>query len=302
MSRKISPDDKQQWLQSYKKGASQHSIAHEFKRDVRTVNKVIEEMRLREVSTVALADLIKGKMQGHHEKLIGIVTDLMSAFEPPPSRQEVPWGWQSGASSLPIRGGKADYEFNEQPKITRIVLDAESKPEWQPLSQHLKVDPLWKAIGQWKRALASHLEARMTMKREMTDKLLGNNYVISDEHADELCFYSHSVDFLFETAIQRLLSLADTSDFENGILVDKKAGDVRYGDSTLARALGEEEECRKHIIDVFHKVQNPKPAETVKKTYGELLQQSKRARQCAEEIRMLGFLPGQCRICRRLGL
>jgi len=156
----------------------------------------------------------------------------------------------------------------------------------------------------------------MVLKRSL-EKLLENDgkgleaselakqgkYVFADEPVAGAFIYSHSVDFLFQMATQRLLGLADTSDFEDNIIVDADSGDVRYGGAILAHAPGAEQEYREHLISaISNLMQKHEEVNSVSKTYKMVEESAVKARQAAEEISSMGLVPGQCRICRRLGM
>jgi len=316
MPKKIPIVEKRRWLQDYEQGKSEAAIASQNHRDLRIIKKGIAEARRERVVNVARADLLKDAIRNHNEKLLSIVHEILSALNPPASTQQVPWKWQIFTSSISIEGGKAEYEYWEQPKVFTVILNIESKTDWRFFEEHVKYERLWKLLNQWKKILASHLEARMVLKRSL-EKLLENDgkgleaselakrekYALADEPVAGAFIYSHSVDFLFQMATQRLPGLADTSDFEDNIIVDTNSGDVRYGGTILAHAPGAEQEYRDHLIRaISNLMQKHEEVNSVSKTYKMVEESAVKVRQAAEEIYSMGLVPGQCRICRRLGM
>ena len=127
--------------------------------------------------------------------------------------------------------------------------------------------------------------------------------MLADEPVAGSFIYSHSVDFLFQIAIQRLLGLVDTSDFEDNIIIDFNSGDIRSGRTILSHAPGAEQEYRSHLISAINNLmQNHEEVNTVSRTYKMVKEAMIRARQAAEEISSMGLVPGQCKICRSLGI
>ena len=316
MPKKIPIVDKRGWLQDYEQGKSEVAIASQNHRDLRMIKKGIEEARRERVVNMARADLVKEAIRNHNEKLLSIVQEILPVLKPPASTQQVPWKWQTSTSLIPIEGGKAEYEYWEQPKVFTITLNVENKTDWRFFEEHVKYEGLWKLLNQWKKILASHLEARMVLKRSL-EKLLENDgkgleaselakrgkYVLADEPVAGAFIYSHSVDFLFQMATQRLLGLADTSDFEDSIIVDSNSGDVRCGGTILAHAPGTEQEYREHLISAISNLMHKhEEVNSVSKTYKMVEELAVKVRQTAEEISSMGLVPGQCRICRRLGM
>ncbi len=316
MPKKIPIVEKRRWLQDYEQGKSEVSIASDSHRDLRAIKKGIGEARRERVVNLARADLVKEAIRNHNEKLLSIIQEILSILNPPASTQQVPWKRQTSTGSFPIKGGKADYEYREQPKVLNITLNVENKTDWRFLEEHVKYEDLWKLLNRWKKMLASHLEARMVLKRslgkllendvkglEASELAKGRKYVLADKPVSGAFTYSHSVDFLFQMATQRLLGLADTSDFEDGIIADSNSGDVRCGGTILAHAPGAEQEYREHLISVISNLmQKREEVNSVSKTYRMLEESAVKARQAAEEISSMGLVPGQCRVCRRLGM
>lgn len=127
--------------------------------------------------------------------------------------------------------------------------------------------------------------------------------MLTDEPVDGAFIYSHSVDFLFQMATQRLLKLADTGDFEDSISVDSNSGDVRCGGTILAHAPGAGQEYRDHLINAISNLMHKhEEVNSVSKTYKIVEELAVKVRKSAEEISSMGLVPGQCKICRRLGM
>jgi len=80
-------------------------------------------------------------------------------------------------------------------------------------------------------------------------------------------------------------------------------GRSRYDETILAHAPGMEQEYREHLIsaisDLMHKHEE---VNSVSKTYKVVEELAVKVRQTAEELSSMGLVPGQCRICRRLGM
>jgi hypothetical protein len=180
----------------------------------------------------------------------------------------------------------------------------EARTEWELLQEHVKRDRLGEALSQWKKALATHLEARMAAKLKLAALLQAKTgYEMADNAVDTPSLNPYSVDVLFRAVLEGLLGIGGTSSVEDSINLDLDRGEVRYADGpTLAYAPGKEEECRKNIIDGLNLLEGSDEAKSVLNTFKTAERSIARARQAAEEICMLGLLPGQCRICRRLGV
>lgn len=303
MPKKISIIRKREWLQHYEEGQPEAAIARDAHCDTRTVKAGIEEARRERVASLARGDLVKEALRAHHGSLLGVIEEVLSALKLPPSTQQIPWKGIFSADSMRIEGGTAQYDNLVGPRVTGISLDVEDKTEWGLLQEHLKKDPFWKALGRWKEAMASHLEARIIMKLELARLLMERTgYQFAKETASAPSLYPSAVDVLFQQIIQQSLRLAATGKLEDNIIIDDDRGEVRLGQtSILAHAPGAEEECKKCILDAVNTVRGSEEAKNVISTYRTAEQLTAKARQAADEIRMMGLVPGQCHICRRLG-
>ncbi|MBA7695808.1 hypothetical protein ES703_104447 [subsurface metagenome] len=89
----------------------------------------------------------------------------------------------------------------------------------------------------------------------------------------------------------------------NNVAAYRDIGQARYGEGiTLALAHGKEEDCKNNIIDTLKKLPTTEAMGTLITTCEMHRTSIDKASKAIEEIRMMGLVPGQCRICRRLGM
>jgi len=303
MPKKFPITRKREWLKAYEEGRSEASIASEEHCDVRTLKKGIREARLERDATLVRSDLMKEALRNHNENLLELIRGILLVIKLPGHDQSIPWKHEESSGSIRIEGGRVQYESWPEIKVTNTTMDAEDKPEWELLTEHLKTDRLWKLLSQWEKALAAHLEARMIMKPKLVNLLQKKTgYQIADKPTDGHFLYSDSVDFLFQEEIKQLLEPASASNLMENIVAAPDTGRVTYASLSLGRAPGSEEECRRHILDMLDELRVSTEARSVINTYKVAKDLTAKARRAAEEILMLRLVPGHCRICRRLGM
>ena len=105
-----------------------------------------------------------------------------------------------------------------------------------------------------------------------------------------------------ETVLGLAFGLLKKSELENDIITDTREGTVKYRNSILAEAPGNEEKCRQSILDAFKELLQSSEFEQVKNSYQYLNECAVKAMQAADEVSMLGYMPGNCRVCKRLGM
>ena len=303
MSRKISMVEKRVWLKEYDEGKSQIVIATKHKRDVRTIKKGIEDARRERDITFARADLLKEALRKHNADLMSLLEQLTIVLQPLPASQAIPWQ-KFDEGSLTFPGGKAQCEIGPDARVWNVTLDIEPETRWQLLLEHLKHDPLPKALNAWKKTLSSHIEARMNLKRELVELLKSTTgYQLENEPVGDRCILASAVDHLFFYSFINLPHLVDIDSLVNNIVADSDTGQVKYGEgTTLAVARGEEEYCKNNIIGALKELRKTKATGTLISTCEIHRISTDKAGKAVEEICMMGLVPGQCRICRRLGM
>lgn len=303
MSRKISMVTKKQWLKEYDEGKSQIAIATKSKRDVRTIKKGIEEARRERDIVFARADLLKEALRRHNADLMSLLEQLMVVLQPIPAGQVIPWR-VIDSGSLIFPGGKAEYETWPDARVWNVTLDIEAEARWQLLLEHLKRDPLSKALNAWKKTLSLHIEARVNLKQELAELLeRKTGYQLENEPSGDRCLIFSAVDHLFHYLLMGLPHPVDIARMVNNIAADSDTGQVKYGEgTTLAFAPGEEEDCKNSIISALKELPKTEAMSTLLTTCEIHRRSSDKASKAVEEIRMMGLIPGQCRICRRLGM
>ena len=302
MPRKISIIKKREWLKAYEEGKSEISIARKEHCDVRTLKKGVQEARLERDASLARAELIKEALHKHNEALLEIVRGLVSTISVPGSDQSIPWRREVSSGSIRIEGGNAPYEHWPELRVMGVTLDEERKAEWELLQEHLKLDPMWRLLSHWKKALATHLEARIVMSLKLADLIKEKTgYQLADKAIDGFFVYFHTVDFISQSMIEQSRKLADADIWKQKIIADPSIGRVVCAGLSLAYAPGREKECRQNILDVVSEIEVSQEMTNVRNTYQVDEDITKKASRAAQDLLMLGLVPGQCRVCRRLG-
>jgi hypothetical protein len=304
MPKSISMVQKREWLEQFERGITETHIAAKSKRDIRTVKKGLDEARRERVSSQARAELVKDAMQKHNDKLIKIVNELIPLLKLPSPNQEIPWEDQFISGEIKLDGMVARYGNLFTPNTISIVLDAEEKPEWELLKEHLKKDPLWLSLSQWKNYSAAHLESIIRLKLILARNLEKNTGLkFARDAISGSYLYSHSVSFLFKLMLWKLPRMDAVEEFEQNIRTDPDKGDIKYASSTiLAHDPGKEDICRTNILKVVKQLVESEQAKEVVRTGKVVEEANEKAKRAANEIVMMGLVPGQCRICSRLGV
>lgn len=303
MPKKFSINELRHWLSSYEAGKPIASIAKQAHCDVRTVKKGIEQARLaRDVST-ARADLLKEALHRHQDDLKGVLEGILSSLEVPALNQGIPWKWQE-ASIIPLRNARGELEPDVVQPVVKVILDVEDKLQWGLLQEHLKRDKMWELVEQWKKAVAAHLRAKINLAWKTAILLTGKtHYPLLEKPTKPPFLYSYNVITpLYQEALYEAMGLPQKSKLQDSIVTDAGSGEVKLGGFALGKAPGAEDECKKNILKALKKLKKSEEAKDVATSYRLVEELTAKTRRVVAEISLLGLIPGQCRVCRRLGM
>lgn len=300
MPRKFDDAKKKEWLGFYDQGKSEKWIADRAKCDVRTVRKAINEARLKRDVVVARMELVKDALRKHQDGLLEELNQIKASLVVP-ERDFAVLSWHHGQNSiLDDTGEQIKLENGEVSTMRRL------------LKEHLRQDKLWRVLAQWEKARASHLAASVAFQRKTATVLQHKtSYKLIDGDGTSPFMYSYIAGALFyKAAIDMAFAAPDERaqksiirKMETAISVNTNNGDVVFErGSILAVAPGSEETTKRHLLDALRDLGKSPEVKAVVETCQALEQITTKARQVVEDIRLLGLVPGQCEICRRLGM
>ena len=306
MPKKVSIIDKRNWLEKYEGGKSEAAIASESKRDIRTIKNGIEEARREVDIRLARAELLKEALRKHQDSLEGELRKILKNLELPHS-DFAPLSWYRGNDSIFVTNG-----FTAQKSESARFAKVGRKPAHEAttvldlLRQHFKNDRLWKWLADWEKLLISHLADRKALQRKavaiLEDKT-GYKVIDNRDKVTLPFLYSHTAGhLLYKSALDSAFGSGHSGNMEDDMIADTQRGAVTYHNSILAEAPDHEEVTRSNILAAYRELLSSYELMHVLNTFGILKESVTRVRQAVEEILLLGFIPGQCDVCRRLGL
>jgi hypothetical protein len=300
MPKKFDDAKKKEWIEFYDQGKSEKWIANRAGCDVRTVRNAINEARLKRDVVVARMELVKDALRKHQDGLLEELDRIMSYLVVPPKNSAVLSWYRGGTSIFNDAGEQIKLESGEDSAMSRL------------LKEHLKNDKLWRVLHRWEKANADHLAAKAAFQRNTATVLQQKTGCkLIDGRATPPFIYSETGGrLLYEAAIDMAFAAPDEraqesvfEKMEMGISVNTNTGDVLFKkDLTLAEAPGSEEATKQHLLDALKDLGKSPEVRAMVETHQALQQITTKARQIVEDIRLLGLVPGQCEICRRLGM
>jgi hypothetical protein len=308
MPSKVSIVDKRKWLKQFEEGKQIAYIASKSKKDTRTVKKGIDDARRERDASRAVSDMLSRTLEKHNESLLSVVREIISVLFPLSTNFTVPW--KEFNSSLVLPGAKVEYSNSLELKMPKVTLDIESRLEWGLLVEHLKHDPLITGIEQWKKAMGAHIWARVLLEQRISGLLvirtgyrMPDNSVFQLEGSAKTPFIDPIAVVLLSQFLTEKATNNKAEKLENIIKVNNVSGQLRFGElgPEIACALGQASECREKIIALVNEMFSSQETLNVVKTYKDMMDTTAKASRVAQELLLLDFIPGRCRICHRLG-
>ena len=287
MPEKIAPKLMRRWLQMYEDGNPIDVIAKKNHRDVRTIKRCIEEAKRDRLAESVRGNIMIEAARGHQEALLGMVNDVMGELEAETNKPEIPAECADDLSLVKLR--------------------AESSPYWNLLKQHLPRDPLWDSINKWKKARADFDDGCAAVRKiisELLPKECRCKIVDADTNADAKppFLFSMAAELIYTEVLTRAMDCKPRTNIATSLRIDRKSGNVMSGGTIMAVTPGREEEFAGYIRKVLARANDSVETTTAINKYDTLKKANEKAREAAQDIALLGMVPGLCRICRKLGL
>lgn len=304
MPKKIPMREKRGWLNDFDEGKPAAEIARERKRALKVIKRGIEEARAEHDGAAARAEIVKEALINHQRQLLGVVDRLFKATEIQTADLELRYEKSGALAPIQLPSGRIIYTPE---KGLTVELSDENTPLWRLLKEHLARDRLWSTIRNWEEALISHTRAifelesaiKMLIERETGCRV---STASTGDKESNIVYYL-TVKLFFTVQTHKALDIPDGTNLQERMV----AGDDGYirngeGGSKLAYCPGKQNECWEALLVVINKIPDLPEMKKFITTEAELKNMNSKLKRPLEDIRLMGLIPGRCRICSRVGL
>ena len=303
MPKTYSNSRKERWLVQYSQGKTIKQIASKDKCDTRTVKSAIEQMRSRRAAQEAMAELYREALRGHIDRLNSVLDSIIEGLRiPDPYFTELAWHVIASSQEVSQESGEAGEEGSEgsgQDVLSDGAL----------LAEHLKNSKAWRAQGDWNRSLGRHRTACGLLQirtfealKELTGlKAFKELYV----EVRPSLHVENTGDLLCKTVVKNLSGGPDIKTVAKEITANNDRGVVLYGTTVLAEGFNNNRKaskCRANILKSLEMLKESHEAQQVLITFQQLGKILPKVRNELRAVRLMGVLPGKCRICSQFGL
>ncbi len=304
MPKQIPMSEKREWLKESDEGITTAQIAKKKTKALKVIKRGIDEARAERDGTAARAEIVKDALIKHQHQLMAIINRLSDAAEPPPADLELRREKSGSLAPIPLPASRIVY-ISEQGLI--VELSDENTTLWKLLKAHLTRDRIWSTINNWKGALVNHIQARTGLElgiRMLIERETG--FKFPDEKSPKSKgdhINPFTIRLFYTVQIRKALGISDGTNPQDRVF----AGDDGYvrngeGGSEMAFCPGKQQECREVLIKAFNKIPGLPETKKVIATDLELKNVSNKLKRMLEDIRLMGLIPGRCRICSRISL
>ena len=296
---------KELWLSQHEQGKTIKQIATKAKCDMRTVKRAIEEMRGRHAAQEVMTQLYREAFRGHIDRLNSALDLIIEGLLlPDPYFTALGWANIALSGSASQESGKIGEERSNDSEQGDDVLSDKVL-----IAEHLKNSKAWRALGDWTRSLRRHRTAcgKLQMRSfEVLMQLTGlNTYEERNADSGPLLHAENTGDLLCRTIVKDLSGDTDIEMVAKEIVIDNERGIVLFRGTVLAEGIKESKElaeCRDSIVEALKVLKEGSEAFQVVNTFQQLEKVLPKVRNELRAVRLMGVLPGQCRICRQFGL
>ena len=296
MPRKVPWETKEKWLDAVENGKTIAKLANDSKRDKRTVQKAVEEVRQHRHAAAAQLDLLKAGLRRHQDDLLGLVQETASAATSLPLHVDLHYPSVSPPRVLELTGARAFYSGGEYAEVRLLT---EEQFHWPLLREHLGNDPAYRHLGHWKTAILEELNARLALGAQVVEVIhIEAKLDLGEDPRSEGGVTPRGLDQVVRAVVSRSVGEEppyplDVSRTEEGGLVINQieAGHLREVDLDVAGFL----------LSLPKEIADREPGRRLRVAREKVDEQVRRASQAFLEIRASHYLPGNCRSCKRLG-
>lgn len=308
MPMEYTPADRRRWLELYESGKTEKGIAMSAGCDVRTIKRGIAQAKLARNATDAKADLVKEALREHQADLLKLTREIGPALKLPPEDLTILASyWKGDRVSIRLDGVRCTLHRGEAGAAS-VTLDAETRDKWELLQEHLRDDPLWAALAQWKKALVTHLLERARFDERALAVMQKTNSPKTVDNRDVPPMVSRSLGFLvIKTSHRDALGIREDSSLEKDNDIDATTGPAAKGHDRpvvprMLGTVGRKGQPHMDLLDAFRELVASSEAGPLADTYRALAEATEKAAKAAREVSLLGLILGECRICRRFGI
>ena len=311
MPKEYQMSERREWLRRLENGESESRISEYdlegnkrqgITPDKNTIKRGIEKALKERNATHALESLITDRVQQHHDQLISVVNNTLSAVVMPDTSLLL-FDHAQGKGDIFLPASRITFDRSKGEDV--LILQDEGSLIWKPFREHLKNERFLKTLSVWKSAVVSHFRARIALVKAVDDKLekqLKCKFG-QDRGADKPPFIlRHTANRLIQHFVGIAVGQLRSQKIEGLITSQEQNGVVYFANQVLVRCPGLTKETENQVVNAVDIISKSPEMKMVGVTYNKIERPMIKLREKLEVISMAGMVPGKCKVCHQLGL
>ena len=290
---------KRQWYQRHQEGAGTAQIARESKKDPRTVDRAIREVRQQEMAAASRQRLLDEGLSQHLAELLGLLGNVAGWVEaPPPALPVCHAPTTSTREPLAFRAVVVTVDGNRYGKVLLPMdVDPERSFQWELLQGHLGKGTIFSRLRSWREAVLREINARLDILALMDNDLLEAGIEIADSVVPRSVLRPWAYCAIGDAAIAMAL---DAIPISPQALETDREGLITWDKKTAGRLATPGE--LPHLQQLPELLAASEAGLDLKAAHAAVVRASELVSEAAFEIRAGHYLPGACRACKRIGM
>lgn len=301
MPRTYSDSEKKNWLAKLAQGKSIKQVAKEYKVDERTVKRSANELYSRNAAQEALTQLYQEAIRDHMNNLKAALDSIINELRlPDPHQTEIAWS-DMNESGIVSNSKKDSGEL-------RDLDDALSNSNL--LTEHLRNGKAWRKFLDWKRNLEKYRIACGNLQSTIIETLYDTTgftvYTVFNRNNTTSPFLDAEVAgaLMYRCIIQHLLH-EESAQLEKEVVIEEERGAIMHRGIPLISGLKNSQECIRcwnNILKSLEILKVSQEAQQLLEMFERLWKILPEVRNELRAVRLMGVVPGRCRICRQFSL
>lgn len=294
MPKNVSKSIKVAWFEKFEGGESIAKLARDNKRDPRTVQRAVEEIRLQRQTYQAQTELLKEALKQHQNDLFEVLGDAIALLGPLPFSLELHHAGVAPPSPLKFGGWTAQFNGH---RYVELDLEVEEEYAFELLKEHLGRDRAFVLLKRWKQTVLDELNAQLDLRNVLEQIIVEElKLTIGQDVRLPGMIRPSTLSQLFSSSISHLY---DENSKPEPVLVSGQEGEFFLGGSTGGRLPSDSHDLLERIQSLPKRLSEEPQAKGLRKSHEACNQAAKSAKQSFREIQAAHFVPNSCPACRR---
>ena len=182
-----------------------------------------------------------------------------------------------------------------------VVLAEEDSRLWRALKEHVRKDPLWRHIADWKKALLGELEARAALNRAIrreAEEIFRVRVLWGTGHPEP--YLGTSMVSWIRARLTRQVLGEHISDVAEDVMETDGGRLETFTGQWLSVGLQDTKQAKERLQETMIAMTDSALVDAAAETYRNLQNETRKALGAIEEHSLIHHIPGRCRLCKKL--